>query len=590
LDHVLFTAPFVLINAANVGELTVETIGEAWRLLGEQPQLITIAGTLVPGWWGIDIDPADTHADPEAGEAVATDLAKWAADLGLLYLIRASGRPGGRHVILRCPDVLLAELHQLVRRSAQHHRVGVRGVDVRRTLRLLSAPHRLGLPCPVLETTVGPSDFPAMQQDHQPATTPKSQDQRRKRRSAKTIDGVDRSRAEFGEACARVRAGWSATRAWKTANQPGSKAREQGEINYRRWVWIKAVTTVAAEHSLTQAQAWQQAQLASRARSRELGQDQWRLLYWEPALVEAQTDRPRRLRTDSTDAEDQTSPETETTEINIIRAGLRAAAEQQPELQSRRPQFGRSMAAALDALATALVRRDGSIDTRTWAEQARLDRKTLLRVRNAALTCGILYLAGTYAGGTEDCDKYGIGPTAQPFIDTARETSTTRYTPAPPTYGSANPHRMRQRHTAERRLWSLHLAISAITNFTGETYADCQHPIAKVLRSLHAQRRRWQSLTPNQQEARRQARRVVLRTLSPPKRRAWFDWLAQRELIVAAATRITLGTTRQGDHDMLSHAPLTLHRGLLDPHWRDGTTPAPAAEPAEQLQLMYAAA
>jgi hypothetical protein len=591
LDHVLFTAPFVLINANNVGKLTAETIDEAWRLLAERPQLVTIAGTLVPGWWGIDIDPPP-DIDPEAGEAAATDLAKWAADLGLPYLVRASGRPGGHHVIMRVPEELFHELYQVVRQSAHQHCGDSRVATIRRALRLLSAPHRLGLPCPVLENTVHLSDFPTTQQGEQPVTAPQSPGRRRERRSAKTTNDVDRSRVEFGDACARVRAGWSATQAWQAANQPGSKAREQGEANYRRWVWIKAATTVAAEHGLTEAQAWQQAQLASHTRSRELGHDQWRQLYWEPALIEAQTDRPRRLRTDTTAASNhhEIQGEAETVEINIIRAGLRAAAEQQPELQDRRPQFRRSMAAALDALAAALVRRDGSIDTRTWAEQARLDRKTLLRVRKAAIAYGILYLADTYAGGTTDCDKYGIGPTGQRFIDTTRETSPTRYTPLPRTYGTANAPRMHRRHCAERRTWSLRLALSTITDATKETYADCQHPIAKTLRSLHVQRQRWQSLTPDQQEARRQARRAVLRALSPSQRRDWFDWLAQRELIVAAATRTSLGTARQGDHDMLSHAPNTLHRGLLDPHWRDDTTPTTATEPAAQLQLMYAAA
>lgn len=61
-------------------------------------------------------------------------------------------------------------------------------------------------------------------------------------------------------------------------------------------------------------------------------------------------------------------------------------------------------------------------------------------------------------------------------------------------------------------------------------------------------------------------------------------------LVVAAADRVSLGTARQGDHDMLTSAPLTLHRSLLDPHWRNGTTPTTGSKPADQLPLMYAAA
>lgn len=46
----------------------------------------------------------------------------------------------------------------------------------------------------------------------------------------------------------------------------------------------------------------------------------------------------------------------------------------------RRPQFRRSVAAVLDALAPVLVRRAGSIAERTWAEVARLPRSTLRTV------------------------------------------------------------------------------------------------------------------------------------------------------------------------------------------------------------------
>ncbi|OBA53587.1 hypothetical protein A5780_26465 [Nocardia sp. 852002-20019_SCH5090214] len=60
-------------------------------------------------------------------------------------------------------------------------------------------------------------------------------------------------------------------------------------------------------------------------------------------------------------------------------------------------------------------------------------------------------------------------------------------------------------------------------------------------------------------------------------RSAWFGWLARRELICNASDRVLSWTATASDADTLRTAPLTVHRGMQDPKWRSGGTPAVAA-------------
>lgn len=378
---------------------------------------------------------------------------------------------------------------------------------------------------------------------------------------------------------------------------PGSKAADRGELWWRRYVWAVAVTVVAAEDALSEPEAWSRFQHASPARARQLGLEAWRETYWQPAVAEAGRDRARRRNLERRPAAEPAplrSPEeltAEQAETALLADALRAAATQQAELAGLRPQFAHSVAAAVHALAEAIATRGGSISTRAWAERARLDPKTLRRARDFAAERGVLYRARAYAKGAEDTDAWLPGPATTPFIEQRRETSPTRwYTPTadPAPLGHASPERLRRTHATERRRWSLRCELSAATEGSGQTFATSQHPAARTLRSLWHQRRWWTSLTPDQQEERRRQRRAVLGALHRSERSAWFDWLARREIITAAADRAaSVAEPSAADLTLLERVPRTIHLGMRDPAWRTGGTPA--ADPAaEQLVLVAA--
>lgn len=589
LERRAFIAPFVLVRTDNSGAGTVTDRTEARRRVHDHSEVATVAGTLAPRLWAVDVDPADTGADPEAGETVGEELVAWCDGNGLPWLLRASGRPGGRHLIASVPSELLGELRALCRRLADQHGPAC---TPRRTMRLLTAPHRTGLDAPVLAGTLTAADLPQRLAATAPTSVPAGRTARRQRRTAAAPADGDRSAREFGEAIIRARAGWEPRRAWQAANVPGSKAAERGQLWWRRYVWAGAITVVAAEEGLTEPDAWSRFQRASPARARQLGLQAWREAYWQPALAEAQQERPRRRRKDrrsaSTGARQPESVRTDAkAEAALLADALCAAVAEQAEQAKLRPQFAHSVAAAVHALAEAVATRGGSISTRSWSEAARLDPKTLRRARDFAAERGIIYRARSYAGGADDTDAWLPGPATTPFIEERRETSPTRwYTPSPqPTpHGQANPHRLRTTHTTERRRWSLRCELSAVTEGSGETFAQSRHPAARTLRSLWHQRHWWTSLTPDQQEERRRQRRALLGRLHRSERSAWFGWLAKRELIAGAAERVAGIHPHVTDRELLERAPRTIHLGMRDPAWRTGGSP-PDASADDQLVL-----
>lgn len=156
LDGRLFMAPFVLVGADNRRVGSVGSVGLAWARLGRGPA-VAVVGTLVGDAWAVDVDPGDVAAEPEAGEALADGLRAWCEDVGVPVLVRASGRPGGRHVVAVLPGPLLGGFREVVAVLAAHHGVAA---TVRKSLRLLSSPHRNGLPAPVLSSTLQVADLP----------------------------------------------------------------------------------------------------------------------------------------------------------------------------------------------------------------------------------------------------------------------------------------------------------------------------------------------------------------------------------------------------------------------------------------------
>ncbi len=574
LDRAIFAGQgrFVGIDAANVGLATAADVATAQQLLAERVEVVTLAGPLHERVLAADVDAADTGAEAEAGQAVAEDLIAWCEARGLPWLLRASGRPGGRHVLVLALEAsLAAEWRLLCGRLATHHGVSV---SPRRTLRLLSTPHRLGFDAPILGGVLRSEDIPASTST---TTTPASYSGRcGGRRRKRSATAGSRSESEFGAAVARARAGWTVEDAWGVANQPGSKAAEMGEVGWRRWMWCKATTIAAAEQRLNEDEAWRRFEHASARRAHQLGREAWRQQFWQPALDEAATDRPRRTRTDHT----AVRSEEEQTEIEAVRTGLRHAANAQLTADGRYPQFARSVAAVIDALAEHVVCRDGSISERSWSEAASVDRKTLRAAREFLREHGILHCARSYQGGTKDSAAWLPGDTATPHIRQARKTSSTRwYTPLARMKGSASSELLRRRHCRERQVFLLKQKLSVRTDTTGEFYKDSQDPAAKMLRSLWHQRRWWVSLTPDQQRQRCTQRRDLLGRLHRTERAAWLDWIDRRAALRSRADRVDADGPLAGDYEALATAPRIVHLGMRDPGWRVGGSSVPAERP-----------
>lgn len=581
LDRVLYdnSAPFVGITAANAGCVTTRDFAAAQQWLAEPgDEVVTVAGTLRRQVLAADVDPADMGATAEAGQAAAEELVTRAETLGLPWLLRASGREGGRHVLV-VGDVDEDDWRRWCHGAAAHHGVGV---QPRRTLRLLAAPHRLGLAAPVLAGTLAPSDLP------EPSPRGRSRRRREPARAAQrhrprtpacvraaadsSAPAADRSRREYGDALARARAGWGAYRTYAAVAVPGSKAVEQGESNWRRWVWSRVVTVVAAEWGCSEGAAWAQFEQASRRRARELGRDAWRRTYWGPAVEDAGQERPRRRRLEAAEVGAADEAAEDDAEVERVRTGLHAAVAQAMTVAPRRPQFRRSTAAAVDALAPMVVRRAGSLAERAWAEIAHLSRSTLRAVLTWLLNHGILRRARTYAGGTADCTRWALGPASAAALPPA-ETRPTGGTPPPqpPTLGRADRARLRRLHARERQTREENLSALTDTSVPPESNAAAH----RAARSLAWQRRWWTSLEGDEQQARRTARRAVLSAMHRSRLSAWLSWLSQRHDLVISAERLLRGRAKTDDHHSLAAAPPTVHRGLHAPLWNPATPPAP---------------
>lgn len=572
LDAALYVGRYVLLAADNTSPRRVVTRAEALAALAAE-ECASVAGRLAEGLLGADIDVTDAVV----GDACAEALVAWCVRHGLPYVVRESGRAGGRHVIAVVTDakVPVRQWARLCRRLSRLYDTSVQD-RTGQHLRLLSAPHRIGLPAPVIACTATPAAvLDAV------AITSKARADRKirggRRRPLKLRTGVvdgSRSAREFGVSCALARADYSAAQAWTVVAGLGGKAAELGQRWWRRYMWLSAVTVVAAERGLSEPAAWDLARTACAAVCLARGRDWWRESKWEPALAEARTDRPRRHHIDDTATDSADLAPEIRAEIDALRAGFEAAVA--ARLGGLHPQRLRSARAVLAALARAVVTRSGSVSSRCLSLWSLLDRKTVGRALATVIEAGIVTTTHAYQGGAADCAAYGIGPAAIEYVAAAQDqVSPTRGTTPPPT-GRARPSRLRTEYRRDRAAWSARCDVLA-SLAPGERLADSQHPMAKALRSLHHQRTWWRSLTEAEQAARQEQRRRQLRAMDSTERSDWFRWLARREHINNSADRILTWRAAADDPETVLSAPLTLHRGMRDPRWRTGGTPATAA-------------
>ncbi|MDS0140600.1 MULTISPECIES: hypothetical protein [unclassified Amycolatopsis] len=583
LDQAIFDAPYIVIDRDNNKVVTATTADAARVALHQHAAAVSIVGTARAGIEVVDVDAADTGAPAEAGTAASEDLRDWLTGYGLPYLRRASGRPGGHHLIARVPAELLDAFAAYVADVAVHHGVAAT-LRVPRTLRLLTAEHRHGNPAPVLDGTMTPADAPAA------STSPARAPKRPACRPAPGPSGTGQQTAserEYGRTCAAIRRGLNFTQTWAILGD--CQVVERGQADFRKYMWFPAVTEIAAERGLDEDAAWDLAREASAARARALGRRAWRDRYWLPAVERAADPAQRRVRRLTDRPDEPTQPDTvdpaqRAAAIERTRTAMHDAAADL--IASFRPQRQKSIRAVIDALAVALVSRDGSIDVRTLAEQACVSKGVTVQVKADLTEHGIIAVAEKYGGGADDCHRYVLGPRADQALP---QNETTRwYTPTPRTYGHANPERMRLHHVRERTRWKLRCTLEEATRQTGERWSTSQHPAAKTARSLWAQRARWDALPDDVQEQKRKQRRAFLGKLDPGERSRWFDWLNKRDSIAQAAARARTGQDHPADVALLTSAPMTVHLGMRERTWLDGPT-AGRAGPSQLLLFNRAA-
>ncbi|MGV9639307.1 hypothetical protein ACWDO0_34535 [Nocardia rhamnosiphila] len=558
MERALYVAPFIAIQPDNRGDRVKDLV--TLRAAVACGRSASAGARLAPALGAADVD-ADTAA---LGDAAVRALLEWCVARGLPYLLRESGRPGGRHVItiFDSPETA-AEWRQLCVDLAE--RLGT-VVDDRtgQVLRLLSAPHRRGLPSRIVVNTITPAAIAAAAAawDVRVRKSKASQPSRACRR-ARSRAGNSRSEGEFGLACALARNGYDTASAWAEVSTKGSKAHDRGKHWWCRYAWLPAVTLVAAEEGSTEQSAWARAKNACPEIGRNL--PQWQEM-WRQALTEAKMERPRRRRLKPAPA--VPADHTESPEVLTLEAGLRAAVQGLTDLETRRR---KSLSTVLCALAMPLITREGSISLRDLSVRSRLALATVRRALASAIDLGLLEISRAYTGGADDCHAYRIGPAASSYITRAQDYEHTSLdTPRP--LGRCSPTRLVAQYTRARVYWRARCdALAALA--PGERLADSHHPAAKLIRSLWFQRRWWANLPVHEQEKRRTARREVLRQLHPSERKAWFRWLDRRHDITAAVDRILVHTETPEDSGIVLNAPLTIHHGMRDPQWRAGGTP-----------------
>ncbi|MGV9408441.1 hypothetical protein ACWDOP_00885 [Nocardia sp. NPDC003693] len=557
----MFVAPWVLIAEDNSSPARARSLSAARSDLATGAAR-SIAGRVRPGVLAADIDPQRGYAI--AGDACAESLVKWCERERLPYLVRESGRPGGRHVV----TVAGSRRHrrQWQRLCARLSRQFDVEVDDRtgKTLRLLTSPHRQGLPCPVLACTLTPSDVTDrwVGNDDSARAAPAA-GSRRPRGTGSRAGARDNTRSgkEFGRACAMVRSEYDAADAWRAIAVPGSKACALGRRWWQRYEWLPAVTAVAAERSLPESDAWALARAACPPKYGYPVRHRWWLVLWRKALAEAATDRPRRIHCGDNTVEPSSDPGPE---IEALRAELESVSEEVLPGVPMRPQRRASIARMLFHLAGVLVTRDGSISQRDLAERTLMDRRTLQAAMAVCLQVGLLVVTRRYRKGTNDCAAYGVGPEVVSRRADRETSPTSCSTPSP---GRASLLRLRAEHAADRLRWALRCDALARL-LPGERLATSKGRSAKLLRSLHHQRQWLRTLDAAQLAARQALRRRLLRGLDPAIRNAWLNWLEFRRQLVESVDRLHTNTYGDDDLRVIESADDLVHRGLRDARWQ----------------------
>lgn len=269
LDTLLFTDDaWFAIDAHNqrVPRVQIPTLQEGLALLG-QGDVATLVGRLRPGVAAIDIDVAGV-----TGDAITEQIAAWCRASRLWHLVRPSGGADGHHhVFIAGADP--AAVVDMVATVRERWRVSPKRVDLRTSIRPLSAPHRHHDPTAGLERCAPLGNlaearrtFPRLVEG-EPARAPRAardealpnqRDTRHQRPlpgpwetylatgAAPRIGGDDQSRSAVELVCTghMVRAGHTADTAWARIVQAHPSAMSRAKESKTRWLryaWNRAV-------------------------------------------------------------------------------------------------------------------------------------------------------------------------------------------------------------------------------------------------------------------------------------------------------------------------------------------------------------
>lgn len=276
IDEVMFEpARWFVIDASNqrVPGVRVPSLEAGLALIG-RGTVATVVGRLRAGFWVVDVDVPGV-----AGEAITEAIAQWCERVTVWHVVRPSGGAEGRHHVFLAPCERLEQLHAHLEHVRGMFGASASKVDLRTSVRPLSAPHRHGTnPRPygaardvLAHLTAGaasratrpakPRIRSRRRRGPAIALEPQRHRQRRpleekwarflatgRRPAWKGADepGRDASRSTYELMCtaAMLRAGWTHAQAWEAITSSHPDAMTHAKQDRHRWiagVWNAAV-------------------------------------------------------------------------------------------------------------------------------------------------------------------------------------------------------------------------------------------------------------------------------------------------------------------------------------------------------------
>lgn len=272
LDLTLFEDDhWFAIDAKNrrVSGVVIPDLDTGLRLLGHT-RVATIVGRLRPALRVVDVDVPDVE-----GHALTEHIASWCATRRLWHLVRPSGGADGRTHIFIAPTKHGHALEDFLADLRDTWRLPRSAVDLRTTVRPLSAPHRTG-PCQAplgplsqhltdLRRTLARHAVAAPKTEPRPASQPQAPrtdvpliPRPRTRRDLPVewetylrtgqppaVGGSDHSRSTYEAICTGhlLRAGFTFDEAWDTIQGSHPDSMPRARASRTRWIslWNRAV-------------------------------------------------------------------------------------------------------------------------------------------------------------------------------------------------------------------------------------------------------------------------------------------------------------------------------------------------------------